>query len=52
MDDCFDAISAFREISGLRTVASATPEDCERFQARALQLPKNWRQPGASPAEE
>ena len=41
--ECLDAISAFREISGLTSVALATPDDCERFQRDALQKPKNWR---------
>lgn len=40
---CLEAISAFREISGLVPIAAATPEDCERFQHDALKRPKNWR---------
>ncbi|WP_076349723.1 hypothetical protein [Paludisphaera borealis] len=40
---CLEAISAFRQISGLEPIAAATPEDCERFQHEALKRPKNWR---------
>ncbi len=40
---CLEAVSAFREISGLSPLAAATPEDCERFQHEALKKPKNWR---------
>jgi integrase len=40
---CLEAISAFRGISGLKPIAAATPEDCERFQHEALKRPKNWR---------
>src|ERR1700733_885165 len=38
-----EAISAFRQISGIRPVTVATPDDCERFQHEALAKPKNWR---------
>lgn len=41
--ECLDAIRAFREISGLSPITVATPDDCERFQRSALELPKNWR---------
>lgn len=41
--ECLDAISAFREITGLRRVTRATVDDCERFQQEALSRPKNWR---------
>ncbi len=40
---CLEAVSAFREISGLSPITIATPEDCERFQHEALNRPKNWR---------
>lgn len=40
---CMEAISAFRAISGLTSIALATPDDCERFQHMALEKPKNWR---------
>lgn len=41
--ECLDAISAFREISGVKPLALATPDDCERFQREALSKPRNWR---------
>jgi integrase len=44
LEECIDAIGAFRQVSGLSSIALATPDDCERFQKSALQLPKNWRQ--------
>lgn len=44
LEDCLDAIAAFKAISGLEHVAQATPDDCERFQREALKRPKNWRQ--------
>ena len=40
---CLEAISAFRDIAGVRPVARAEPGDCERFQSRTLTLPKDWR---------
>lgn len=40
---CMEAISAFRQISGLSQISLATADDCEQFQHKALQLPKNWR---------
>jgi integrase len=40
-----EAIDAFKRISGLEHVSLATPDDCERFQTAALQLPANWRRP-------
>jgi integrase len=43
LNGCLDAISAFRKITGLSPVTLATPEDCERFQIEAMQLPKDWR---------
>lgn len=44
LEDCLNAIAAFKAITGLNPIASATPDDCERFQIEALQRPKNWRQ--------
>jgi len=41
---CLEAVRAFRDISGLRPVTQATPDDCARFQRAALSRPKNWRQ--------
>lgn len=43
LDACLEAISAFREITGVSPVSLATPKDCERFQNEALTKPKNWR---------
>ena len=40
---CMEAITAFRMISGLKPITFATADDCERFQRRAVELPKNWR---------
>jgi hypothetical protein len=41
--ECLDAISAFRQMTGIQPVTLATPDDCERFQHEALTRPKNWR---------
>jgi integrase len=38
------AAIAFKNLTGLSAISRATPGDCERFQAEALQQPKNWRQ--------
>ena len=43
LKSCLEAISAFREITGVRPVSLATPDDCERFQTQAQQRPWNWR---------
>lgn len=40
---CLDAITAFREITGLNVITAATADDCAAFQQKALALPKNWR---------
>ncbi len=40
---CLEAISAFREITGLNPVTAATPDDCAAFQRNTLQLPKSHR---------
>lgn len=47
LEECEDAITAFKAITGLSCVAQATPDDCARFQHKALTLPKSWRQKGA-----
>ncbi len=43
LDDCLEAIAAFKEITGLTEIARATADDCAAFQRKALTLPKNWR---------
>ena len=43
LDDCLEAIAAFRDITGLKPVTLATADDCAAFQRKALTLPKNWR---------
>ena len=43
LSNCMDAISAFRDITGLSPITVATPDDCARFQRVALTLPNNWR---------
>jgi integrase len=40
---CLEAIAAFREISGVSPISTATADDCARFQQEALKRPKNWR---------
>jgi integrase len=47
LKDCLEAIDAFKVLSGLDNIASATPADCGRFQQEALTLPRNWRHPHA-----
>jgi len=42
-EECLDAISAFRAISGLSPISLATADDCASFQRKALERPKNWR---------
>lgn len=42
---CFEAIQAFRQITGIVPISRATADDCARFQDEALKLPKNWRAP-------
>jgi integrase len=51
---CLDAVRAFKAISGLPHIVTATPDDCARFQRSALQRPKNWRQnyPRGKPADQ
>jgi hypothetical protein len=43
LDNCLDALAAFSEITGLRPIILATPDDCASFQRTALTLPNNWR---------
>jgi hypothetical protein len=43
LESCLEAIAAFRQITGISPVVSATPDDCAGFQRRALELPKSWR---------
>jgi integrase len=43
LDECLDAISAFKAVSGLPAIAAATPDDCAAFQRKALAMPVNWR---------
>lgn len=42
---CLESISAFKALTNLTHVAAATPDDCEKFQHKALDLPFNWRKP-------
>jgi integrase len=44
LKSCLNAIAAFRDITGISPIASATADDCAAFQRKALKLPKNWRQ--------
>ncbi len=44
LKSCLEAIRAFRDITGIKPVTLATADDCEVFQKKAIQLPKNWRQ--------
>lgn len=43
LKDCLGAIDAFKAISGLDRIASATPADCGQFQQKALTMSRNWR---------
>jgi hypothetical protein len=43
LEECLDAINAFRAITGLTPVTAATPDDCAAFQRKALTMAKNWR---------
>lgn len=42
-DSCIEGIAAFREITGLKPITLATPDDCAAFQRNALVLPNQWR---------
>src|SRR5690606_14698839 len=42
---CLEAISAFKELTGLEYITQATAADCETFQEEACKKPKNWRSP-------
>jgi integrase len=43
LEECLDALNAFKALSGLSSISAATPDDCAAFQRKALALPKNWR---------
>jgi hypothetical protein len=43
LDECLDAIDAFKDIMRLPRIASATPDDCASFQREALQRACRWR---------
>src|SRR5690606_27207645 len=43
LEECEDAILAFKAMSNLPAVSEATPDDCARFQRRALEMPRYWR---------
>lgn len=43
LEECLDAISAFKAITGLERISAAGPDDCARFQRDALTRPRNWR---------
>lgn len=47
LKNCLWSIEAFKSISGLDRIASATPADCGQFQQKALAMPKDWRRPYA-----
>jgi integrase len=54
LEECLDAISAFKALSHLLLIARATPDDCATFQRVALTLPRNWRKqhPRSKPTTE
>jgi integrase len=54
LEECLDAISAFKALSRLSQIARATPDDCAVFQRVALTLPRNWRKqhPQSKPTTE
>ena len=49
LDDCLEAIDAFRQIITMepikftQPISAVTPDVCAAFQRKALTLPKNWR---------
>lgn len=43
LTSCLEAIEAFKRVTSLEFVTSATPHDCENFQHAALKLKSNWR---------
>jgi integrase len=45
VQSCFEALAAFRKITGVTPISAATAEDCSRFQDSAVHLPRNWRVP-------
>lgn len=38
-----EAITAFKDITGVTPITATTPDDCAFFQRKALALPRNWR---------
>jgi hypothetical protein len=45
LQSCMEAIRAFKVISGISPISRATPDDCARFQQKALTLPKSTLHP-------
>lgn len=43
LESCIEAILVFKMVTGLERIATATPDDCARFQREALLKPKSWR---------
>ena len=41
--NCLDALAAFSEITAVRPITRATPDDCATFQRLCQTLPNNWR---------
>ena len=41
--NCLDALAAFAEITGLKPISRATPDDCSKFQQVCQTLPNTWR---------
>ena len=45
LTNVLEAFDAFKRVSGLEHISTATPDECERFQTAALKLPSSWRRP-------
>ena len=45
LTNVLEAFDAFKRVSGLEHISTATPDECERFQTAALKLPSCWRRP-------
>jgi hypothetical protein len=43
LKNCLEAIKAFKRVTGLTNVASATADQCAKFETKALSLLRNWR---------
>ena len=41
--NCLDSLAAFAEITGVRPISRATPDDCAKFQQVCQTLPNVWR---------